>query len=98
MPSARREELTTVGGLSLLAAFLCFVTAVIFGCVSTVQLGPNSSNEAPNVAAAGAACGFGVASGLCLVAAAIAESGAARRRDAKPPAPTTGDPLATGPT
>ena len=83
MPSASRERLTTVGGLALVAAFICFVTAIIFGFISTVQLGPSGgSNEAPNVTSAGAACGFAVASGLCMIAAAVAEGGA-RRHEAR---------------
>jgi hypothetical protein len=96
MPSAAKEHLTTVGGLALLTAFVCFVTAVIFGCVTTVRVG-SGTDEAPNVAGAGAACGFGVATGLCLVAAAVAESGA-RRREAKPMPPATSEPPAGGPT
>jgi hypothetical protein len=86
-----KEHLTTIGGLSILAAFLCFVAAVIFGCMTTVRLNTgNSAADAPNVAGAGAACGFGVATGLCLVAAAIAESGA-RRRESRPTPPSAGE-------
>jgi hypothetical protein len=95
MRSVSKEQLTTAGGLSILAAFLCFTTAVIFGCVTTVQIG-NGPNEAPNVTAAGASCGFGVASGLCLIAAAIAESGA-RRREPRVTPPGNSDPAPTGP-
>ena len=83
--SSSREELTTVGGLSLLASFGSFVAAVLFGCMWVVRLnsGGSGSTDAPNIAAAGAACGFAITSGLCLVAAAIAESGA-KRRDPPP--------------
>jgi hypothetical protein len=87
-----REELTTVGGLSLLGAFGSFIVAIIFGTMMTVKVG---SGEAPNITAAGAACGFAVASGLCLLAAAIAESGAKRRES--PPSRTTDSPPTIGP-
>jgi hypothetical protein len=52
---------------------VCFLAAIIFGCLTTVRVNPS---EAPSMSTAGAACGFAVAFGLCLVAAAIAESGA----------------------
>ncbi|MCI0703807.1 MAG: hypothetical protein L0241_22335 [Planctomycetia bacterium] len=90
MPSSSKGELTTVGGLSLLVAFLCFVTAIIFGCLDTVRLNPGSPTEAPNITSAGAACGFAVASGLCLIAAAIAESGAMKRAPKIDPPPSSG--------
>jgi hypothetical protein len=98
MPAAPKEHLTTVGGLALLAAFVCFVAAVIFACLTTVRLNPggSGSTDAPNITAAGAACGFAVATGLCLVAAAIAESGA-KRRETKPTTPATSEPLPGGP-
>jgi len=83
MPARPKEQLTTVGGLALVAAFISFVTAVIFGCIATVRLGSGGgSTESPNVAAAGAACGFAIAGGLCMIAAAVAENGA-RRPEAK---------------
>jgi hypothetical protein len=75
MPKRPKEQLTTIGGLALVAAFFCFVTAVIFGCITTTHVGGSgSAAEAPNVAAAGAACGFAIAGGLCMIAAAVAES------------------------
>jgi hypothetical protein len=98
MPRSSREELTTVGGLALLAAFGSFVVAIIFGCMWVVRLnaGGSGSTEAPNITAAGAACGFAIASGLCLVAAAIAESGAKRREP--PPTRPSDSPPTIGPT
>ena len=77
--SSSREELTTVGGLALIGAFGSFLVAVLFGSMWTVRLSQGGSTEAPNITSAGAACGFAITSGLCLVAAAIAESGAKRR-------------------
>jgi hypothetical protein len=93
MPASRKEELTTVGGLALLGSFGSFIVAIIFGTMSTVHVSAGGSGEAPNITSAGAACGFAVASGLCLVAAAIAESGARRR---EPPSRETSSPPTAG--
>jgi hypothetical protein len=61
----------------VLLGLLAWVAAIVFAIAfPTVELtGP--SNRAPNVAAAGAAGGFAVAGGLCLLGAAFAsrESG-----------------------
>jgi hypothetical protein len=94
MPAPRREELSTVGGLALLGSFGSFIVAIIFGTMSTVHVSAGGSGEAPNITSAGAACGFAIASGLCLVAAAIAESGARRR---EPPSREPSSPPSGGP-
>ena len=92
MPRSSREELTTVGALSLLGSFGSFIVSIVFGTLATVKV---NSSEAPNITSAGAACGLAITSGLCLVAAAIAES-AAKRREA-PRSPATRAPPGDGP-
>jgi hypothetical protein len=97
MARSSQEDLTTVGGMAFLAAFGSAVVAIIFGCMWVVRLnsGGSGSTDAPNIVAAGAACGFAITSGLCLVAAAIAESGAKRREP--PPTRTSDSPPTGGP-
>lgn len=74
---------TALGTLTVVIGLLCLLGAVGFGLFQTVRVSvprEQAAAEAPNTTAAGAACGLAIAGGLCFVAAAIAESGAARHR------------------
>jgi len=70
---------TALGTLAVVVGLLCLVGAVVFGLVQTIRLS-KPDTEAPNVTAAGAACGLAIAGGLCFVAAAVAELAAGRHR------------------
>jgi hypothetical protein len=81
---------------------VAWVVALYFGCWGTVKTtapktptpavgsGQTVDVEQPNVAAAGAACGFGIGGGLCFLGAALAASrfggGAAPNPSPQPPA------------
>jgi hypothetical protein len=83
--ASKTYHLTPVGVISICAGLVCFLTALIFGCITTVEHSPN--NSSPNI-------GFAVASGLCLIAAAVTEAGSTKREPAagepKSATPTTG--------
>jgi drug/metabolite transporter (DMT)-like permease len=67
-----------VGMFALVVGILCLLVAGVFGAAQTVRVSlprEQAYTDAPNTTAAGAACGFAIAGGLCFVAAAIAVSG-----------------------
>ena len=92
MSKSKTYHLTPVGAIAVVGAIVCFLAAVGLASRDSVRLG-SGGNEAPNVASAGAACGFGVACGLCVLAAAVTEAGSGRGKPAPPketpPAPPT---------
>jgi len=81
-PSSKKHIARTALGLfGIVLGLLCLAVAAVVGLgMQTVRV--SSSAEAPNIVAAGTACGFAIAGGLCFVATAIAEL---RGRDPGPP-------------
>jgi hypothetical protein len=59
-----------------LLGVLLLLAAGAFGMTQSVYL--QGGNNAPNVTAAGASCGFAIAGGLSFVAAALLERGGRR--------------------
>ena len=74
MDSSSKKHIarTALGLFGIVLGLLCLAVAAALGFgMQTVRV--SSSAEAPNITAAGAACGFAIAGGLCFVATAISE-------------------------
>jgi hypothetical protein len=69
MARKAQRESTDLGLVFL--GLVAWVAAFIFGASETTVV-VESNKKAPNVASAGAACGFAIAGGLCFVGAVLA--------------------------
>ena len=68
--------------LFMLLSIMLFIAAAFFGAHTSVNIQPFDTRVVlPTYGPAGAACGLGLAGGLCCVAAALCELGKRRERD-----------------